>query len=137
MTVGRRRPGIKADQDPVNVPSIRSVPGRRAGCSGIVARAIVGVCALMWAAGSLSVAYASLMESATKIHCRQGQAHPQNGPGHCLSHCSAMDEQADDVRNRSSTPTCDGFVSESPQAVCTTGHLYQGVVSRGPPAWRR
>lgn len=129
-----RKGGGGPAHNPGNASSVRSIRGGTARCSRIAARAVVSLCALLWVSEPLSVAYAGLTERGRISDCHQTQAHPENGPGNCASHCYAMDSQAADVRNRSSTPTSDGFVLEGLQALCAAGRLYQGVVPRGPPA---
>ncbi|BFU95348.1 MAG: hypothetical protein NTNFB02_20700 [Nitrospira sp.] len=102
--------------------------------SGIVARIAGGLCALLWLAGSFSVVYAGLAEGGAKVHCHHGQAHPQNAPGHCSSHCHAIDSQAVHVQNRCSPVAPFGCPPERFRGAINGRHLYHGVVSRGPPA---
>jgi len=105
-----------------------------ADCSEIVARIAVGLCALLWLAGPFSVVYAGLAEQGAKVHCHHGQAHPQNGPGHCSSHCHAIDSQAVHVQTRCLLAAPLGCPPKSLRGAFNGRHLYQGVVSRGPPA---
>lgn len=134
MTARLRRAGGRPTQDHGKASSIRVIPDGRIDFPRIVARVIVSLCALLWVPGLLSVVYAGLTERGRISDCHQTQAHQQNGPGHCASHCHALDSQAVDVRNRFSIVAAEGLRSEGLPAVFNVRHLYHGVVSRGPPA---
>lgn len=125
--------GGGSTQDPRNASTVRPAPDGTAGFSGITASVIVSLCALAWIAGPLSVVSAALTEQVKTFDCHQTQGHPQNGPGHCSSHCHAIDSQAVDVQDQCSSAAPLGSPSESFRGAFNVCHLYRGVVSRGPP----
>lgn len=99
----------------------------------IVARPVASLCVLLWMAGSLSVVYGSLGPHGSTSHCPQEQAHPQNGQGHCFSHCHAIDSQASDVRSRCSLAILERFASADHRPFSIVRHPDKAVVPRGPP----
>jgi hypothetical protein len=59
-----------------------------------ISRTLSGCCAVLWLAGSLSIAQGSLTTQWAGTHCPQGQAqNGQHSHNHCAWHCGGLDIQ--------------------------------------------
>ncbi len=57
-------------------------------------RTLSGCCAVLWLAGSLSIAQGNLTTQSTGTHCPSGQAqNGQHSHNHCAWHCGGLDIQ--------------------------------------------
>lgn len=98
-----------------------------------LARAIAGVCVVLWVAGSISTLYGCLAPQWTTPHCPQSQSN--NGPhtlGSCAWHCDGFGTQS------SSDPwgpsiAAIGYLFGDPADTIGLAILQNGKVIRGPP----
>jgi hypothetical protein len=102
---------------------------------GAVGRALAGLCALLWVAGSVSAAYGSLTPQWTTPHCPQGTSHhAQHSQNHCVWHCDGVDTQATGGRVPGSLAAPSSFLSFAAGRSLQTVVHRLGAIPRGPPA---
>ncbi|WP_146216087.1 hypothetical protein [Nitrospira lenta] len=100
-----------------------------------VGRALVGFCALLWVAGSVSAAYGSLTPQWTTPHCPQGASHhAQHSQSHCVWHCDGVDTQASAGRNPGAQLDPFGYLANTGGRSPRTVAHQTGTIPRGPPA---
>lgn len=102
---------------------------------GTVARALAGLCALLWVTGSVSAVYGSVAPQWTTPHCPQGASHhAQHSQSHCVWHCDGVDAQATGGRvpGSQADPSI-GLAPSGGRFFQTVAHR-SGSIPRGPPS---
>lgn len=99
-----------------------------------LARAIAGICVVLWVAGSMSTLYGGLAPQWTTPHCPQSQSHKApHTPGSCAWHCDGFGPQSSSGPWGPSIAAI-GYLFGDPADTIGIATLQNGEVIRGPPA---
>jgi hypothetical protein len=113
----------------------RVIGHRRVVMQGAATRALAGLCALLWVAGSVSAAYGSLTPQWTQPHCPQGPSHhAQHSQSHCVWHCDGIDAQTSTGRTPGSQADPSVYLANTGGRSFQTLAHRSGTIPRGPPA---
>ena len=98
-------------------------------------RAVAGICAVLWVAGSVSTLYGDLTPQWTMPHCPQGQANTgQHSHSHCVWHCDGIDTQAVTGKRAGISVDLTGTIEDTRIELPCTAVAWVVIGPRGPPA---
>ena len=98
------------------------------------ARAVAGICVVLWLAGSVSKLYGTPTPQSTTPHCPQSHSHStQPMHGACAWYCASIDTQSDSCPPWASALTQTGFAGRSLSASLDITIVDAWMSPRGPP----